>query len=113
MIVKSAERMQQLLRESDVIARFGGDEFIIVLGQVDNAEAAREVARRVVESLCQPIPLEGGGLAHIGASVGMAMCCTDNAKETLDDLLKKADTALYAAKREGKHTFREAGTSGV
>jgi diguanylate cyclase (GGDEF)-like protein len=110
-IVKSAERMQQLLRESDVIARFGGDEFIIVLGQVDNAQAAREVARRVVESLCQPIPLEGGGVAHIGASVGMAMCCTDNTKETLDDLLKKADTALYAAKREGKNTFREADAS--
>ncbi|MBT9538478.1 diguanylate cyclase [Thiobacillus sp.] len=112
-IVKSAERMLQLLRESDVIARFGGDEFIIVLGQVDSAEAAREVASRVVESLCLPIPLDGGGVAHIGASVGMAMCCTDNGKETLDDLLKKADTALYAAKREGKRTVREAGTSGV
>jgi len=85
--------------------------YAVVLGQVDNAEAAREVARRVVESLCQPIPLDGGHVAHIGASVGMAMCCTDNTKETLDDLLKKADTALYAAKREGKNTFREADTS--
>jgi diguanylate cyclase (GGDEF)-like protein len=110
-IVKSAERMKQLLRESDVIARFGGDEFVIVLGQVDNAAAAREVARRVVESLCQPIPLAGGGTAHIGASVGIAMCCAG--KETLDALLEKADAALYAAKREGKNTFREAGASGV
>ena len=102
----SAERMQRLLRESDVIARFGGDEFVIVLGQVDDAEAAREVARRVVESLSQPIPLAGGETAHIGASVGVAMCCTDG--ETLNDLLKKADAALYAAKREGKSTYREA-----
>lgn len=108
-IVTSAERMKQLLRESDVIARFGGDEFVIVLGQVDDAEAAREVARRVVESLCLPIPLAEGGTAHIGASVGIALCCTDG--ETLDDLLKKADAALYAAKREGKHTFREADAS--
>jgi len=100
-----------LLRESDVIARFGGDEFVIVLGQVDNAEAAREVARRVVESLCQPIPLAGGGTAHIGASVGIALCCAG--KDSLDDLLKKADTALYAAKRDGKHTFREADASGA
>ena len=108
-LVTSAKRMLQLLRESDVIARFGGDEFVIVLGQVDNAEAAREVARRVVETLNQPIPLAGGGTAHIGASVGIAMCCAGS--ETLDALLKKADAALYAAKRDGKHTFREAGAS--
>ncbi|MBU4499378.1 MAG: diguanylate cyclase [Gammaproteobacteria bacterium] len=110
-IVRSAERMQQLLRESDVIARFGGDEFVIVLGQVDHAAAACEVASRVVECLCQPIPLEGGSVARIGASVGIATC--DAGKETLDDLLKRADTALYAAKREGKNTFREADAPGV
>lgn len=110
-LVTSAERMKQLLRESDVIARFGGDEFVIVLGQVDDAAAAREVARRVVESLSQPMPLTQGGTAHIGASVGIAMCYAG--KETLSELLKKADAALYAAKREGKHTYREADASGV
>jgi len=110
-LVASAERMKQLLRESDVIARFGGDEFVIVLGQVDDAAAAREVAGRVVERLSQPIPLAGGGTAHIGASVGIAMCCAGG--ETLDELLKKADAALYAAKRDGKSTFREAGASGA
>ncbi|MHB1187246.1 diguanylate cyclase domain-containing protein [Thiobacillus sp.] len=109
-LVASAERMKRLLRESDVIARLGGDEFVIVLGQVDHAEAAREVAGRVVQSLSQPIPLAQGGTAHIGASVGIAMCCADG--ETLDALLKKADAALYAAKRGGKHTYREAGASG-
>ena len=109
-IVTSAERMKRLLRESDVIVRLGGDEFVIVLGQVDDAEAAREVAGRVVESLSQPIPLAQGGVAHIGASVGIAMCCADG--ETLDGLLSKADAALYAAKRAGKHTYREAAASG-
>ncbi len=110
-LVAAAERMKQLLRESDVIARLGGDEFVIVLGQVDDAAAAREVAGRVVESLCRPIPLAGGGAAQIGASVGIAMYCANGG--TLDDLLKKADAALYAAKRDGKHTFREAGASGT
>ena len=110
-LVTSAERMKRLLRESDVIARFGGDEFVIVLGQVDNAEAAREVASRVVESLSQPMPLAAGGTAHIGASVGIAMCCAG--RETLNDLLKRADAALYAAKRDGKRTYREAGAPGV
>lgn len=109
-LVTSAERMKQLLRDSDVIARFGGDEFVIVLGQVDDAEAAREVASRVVDSLCQPIPLAGGGTARIGASVGVAMCCAGT--ETLNGLIRKADGALYAAKRDGKNTYREAGHSG-
>jgi len=108
-LVTSAERMKQLLRESDVIARFGGDEFVIVLGQVDDAETAREVARRVVESLCRPIPLAGGATAHIGASVGIALCCAGS--ETLNELLKKADAALYAAKRDGKSTYRVADAS--
>lgn len=103
--------MKQLLREADVIARFGGDEFVIVLAQVDDAKTAREVASRVVDSLREPIPLAGGGTAHIGASVGIAMCCADS--ETMDALLKKADAALYAAKREGKNTYREANASAV
>lgn len=110
-LVTSAERMKRLLRESDVIVRLGGDEFVIVLGQVDDAAAAREVAGRVVETLSQPIPLAEGGTAHIGASVGVAMCCAGG--ETLNDLLKKADAALYAAKRDGKRTFREAGAAAV
>jgi diguanylate cyclase (GGDEF)-like protein len=65
----------------------------------------------VVETLSQPIPLAEGGTARIGASVGIAMCCAEG--DTLDTLLKQADTALYAAKRDGKSTFREAGASGV
>jgi diguanylate cyclase (GGDEF)-like protein len=105
-LLTSSERMKLLLRESDVIARLGGDEFVIVLGQVDNAAAAREVANRVVERLRQPIPLEGGHTAHIGASVGIALCDPDG--DTLDTLIKQADAALYTAKREGKNTYREA-----
>lgn len=80
-----------------------------MLGQVENAAAASEVASRVVDSLRQPIPLASGGTARIGASVGIAMCCTDG--ETLDDLLRQADAALYAAKRDGKNTYRVAGVA--
>lgn len=108
-LLTSSERMKQLLRESDVIARLGGDEFVIVLGQVDNAAAAREVANRVVERLRQPIPLEGGHTAHIGASVGIVLCDPDG--DTLDALIKQADAALYTAKREGKNTYREVDTT--
>jgi len=110
-LVTSARRMQQLLRESDVVARFGGDEFVIVMSQVDDAAAAREVASRVVTSLRQPIPLAAGGTARVGASVGIAMCCAG--EETLSGLLNEADAALYAAKRDGKSTYREADLSGL
>ncbi|MHB1083396.1 MAG: diguanylate cyclase domain-containing protein [Thiobacillus sp.] len=110
-LVTSAQRMKQLLREVDVIARLGGDEFVIVLSQVNDAASAREVAGRVVDTLSQPIALAGGGSAHIGASVGIAMSGEDG--ETLNDLLKKADTALYAAKRDGKSIYREASVSGA
>lgn len=110
-LVTSAGRMKQLLRESDVIARLGGDEFVIVLGQVDDAAAAREVASRVVKTLSQPITFSSGESAQIGASVGIALCCTPG--ETLNELLKKADAALYAAKREGKNTYREADSAGA
>jgi diguanylate cyclase (GGDEF)-like protein len=110
-LVASAARMKQLLREADVIARIGGDEFVIVLSQVDDAAAAREVASRVVESLSRPIPLAGGETARIGASVGIAMCC--DGEDTLGGLLKTADAALYAAKREGKNTYREADATAV
>jgi diguanylate cyclase (GGDEF)-like protein len=110
-LVTSARRMQQLLRESDVVARFGGDEFVIVMSQVDDAAAAREVASRVVNSLRQPVPLAGGGTARVGASVGIAMCCAG--EETLSGLLNEADAALYAAKRDGKSTYREADLSNL
>jgi len=106
-LVESARRMSQLLRETDVVARMGGDEFVIVLGEVENAAAAREVGNRVVASLCQPVPLADGGHAQIGASVGFALACD----ETLDNLLKRADAALYEAKRAGKNTCRGAGPS--
>lgn len=105
-LVTAAERMSGLLRDADVIARFGGDEFVIVLGQVDDAAAAREVANRLVEQVSQPVPLADGNSVRVGASVGIAMCCT--ATETLHDLLRKADEALYAAKRDGKNTYRVA-----
>lgn len=110
-LVASAHRMKQLLREVDVIARLGGDEFVIVLSQVSDAESVREVAGRVVDSLSQPIALAGGGSAHIGASVGVAM--SGEGGDTLNDLLKKADMALYAAKRDGKRVYREADASAV
>lgn len=105
-LLASAERMKLLLRESDVISRLGGDEFVIVMGQIDNTGVAHEVAHRIVKSLSQPIPLAEGGTAHIGASVGIAMYSA--ASDTLNGLLKQADTALYAAKRDGKNTYREA-----
>ncbi|MEW5965773.1 MAG: diguanylate cyclase [Pseudomonadota bacterium] len=99
-LVESARRMSALLRESDVVVRLGGDEFVIVLGEVEHATAAREVGNRVVASLCRPVTLADGDSARIGASVGFAL----GRDETLEAMLKRADAALYDAKRAGKNT---------
>lgn len=100
----AAQRMQGLLREADVVARHGGDEFVIVLGQVADADAACQVAARVIARLAEPVMLDDGGTVRIGASVGVAL--TGENHDTLDALLGRADTALYAAKREGKNRWR-------
>lgn len=99
-LVAAAGRMKALLRKSDVIARFGGDEFVIVLREIEDASAAREIATRVAEQMSPPIPLADGGSARIGASIGIAM--RGPGDETLADLLRRADEALYVAKRDRK-----------
>jgi diguanylate cyclase (GGDEF)-like protein len=103
-ITSSAERMKHVLRETDVIARLGGDEFVIVLNPVENDAAACNVAARLVVGLNEPIALATGETARIGASIGIAMCQPGD--ESFEENLKKADAALYAAKREGKNSYR-------
>ena len=103
-LIMVAGRLLNTVRESDTVARIGGDEFLIIQTEVhDKADAAR-VADKIVEQLALPFDLDGNEIA-IGASVGIAMYPThgDNSK----DLIRKADNAMYKAKALGKrgHTF--------
>lgn len=101
-----ASRLQGLLRDTDTVARLGGDEFVILLDNpADRAEVAH-VAERVIAVVNQPMEF-GGRPARVGTSIGIAI--HPDHGDTVEDLLKGADAAMYAAKTSGKNTYRLAG----
>jgi diguanylate cyclase len=93
-----ARRVEAAMPDAGVIARLGGDEFVALLGPGTSTGAAADAARRFVELLDHPFPLDGL-LAHVGASVGIAVCPDHGRDRTT--LLRHADTAMYRAKAAG------------
>ncbi|WP_030438986.1 GGDEF domain-containing protein [Actinoplanes subtropicus] len=91
-----AGRLNECIRETDTIARLGGDEFAIVLPNVTSVADAADVARRVLESIRQPLQLDGQP-AEVGASIGVAVFPEHG--DDLEVLLHQADAAMYVAKR--------------
>jgi len=103
LLVGAAERMKDVLRDVDTLARLGGDEFIIVLAGPLTPDSVSSVAVRLVESLSQPYQL-AGHTVHSGASVGVALFPDDG--QDAATLIRHADMAMYAAKREGRGNFQ-------
>lgn len=97
-----AKRLKALVRESDTVARLGGDEFMFILSNSQGKEEILDIAKRVIHSINEPIEVCGEVL-HIGASIGISMYPTDG--QTATDLIKNADTAMYAAKNQGRNNI--------
>jgi diguanylate cyclase len=97
-----ADRLVDLIRGSDTVARLGGDEFTIFAQDVGNPGNACRVAQKIVEVFAEPFQLDGQQV-YITASIGVTMYPTDG--ETVDELLKNADLAMYQAKEKGKNAF--------
>ena len=97
-----AEGLLQCVRETDTVARIGGDEFVLVLPDLHTRENAEIVAERVIEILSQPIDV-GSGNAAIGASIGISIFPEDS--KSSEVLLKLADEAMYKVKGKGKNDF--------
>jgi diguanylate cyclase (GGDEF)-like protein len=96
-----AERLREMLRPEDFVARFGGDEFVVFQQNVHSADDAAGLARRIVDRLSERYKIDNH-LVEIGASVGIAMTSRGVSADTL---LKNADMALYRAKADGRGTF--------
>ncbi len=96
-----ANRLREMLRPEDFVARFGGDEFVVFQQNIKSNEDAAVLARRIVERLSERYKIDNH-LVEIGASVGIAMT---SARMSADTLLKNADMALYRAKADGRGTF--------
>ncbi|WP_373498053.1 diguanylate cyclase domain-containing protein [Desulfococcus sp.] len=102
-LVQVAGRLNHCLRDSDTVARMGGDEFTAILPAVDSPVSAHRVAKKIIEALNQPFHVSGHA-PQVGASIGISLYPEDGTE--LDILLKKADKAMYQAKKDGKNDYR-------
>ncbi|KRD27047.1 diguanylate cyclase [Acidovorax sp. Root267] len=102
LLVQFAQRLKTAVRASDTVCRQGGDEFVVLLPGLDGAEAACNVARKMLASCDVPFEL-GGRLLQVGLSGGIALFPQHG--DTFDALSRHADSAMYAAKRGGRMRF--------
>jgi diguanylate cyclase (GGDEF)-like protein len=98
-----AQRLKRCLRPEDTLARFGGDEFVVLLEAVADPRGAIRVAERITEELSRPFSIEGREL-FVAASIGIAL--SDARTKYPEDLLRDADTAMYRAKDEAAGYYR-------
>ncbi len=108
LLIQVARRLQDCLRDGDTVGRLGGDEFILILENLDqdphqSAALAKTVAEKILAAMSQPYLLEGYGYAT-SASIGISLFCGE--EHTVDELLARADSAMYAAKSAGRNTHR-------
>ncbi|WP_126446581.1 EAL domain-containing protein [Sulfuricystis multivorans] len=103
LLVEVAKRLRSRLREEDLLARVGGDEFVAVLENLETPDQAAIVARGLIEQLTEPFFINGSAV-FIGASIGISLHPDDAQDAT--ELIQHADAALYLAKQEGRNTYR-------
>ena len=99
-----ANRLLNMFRKGDTIARWGGDEFILLLPEIRQAEVAKNVAERILHSFNKPFEFDGLKI-EITASIGVALFSDDG--PDADTLIKNADIAMYHAKDAGRNCFHQ------
>lgn len=103
LLCEVGRRLSSCMRRGDIVARFGGDEFAVLLGPVDDAGVAGKVAAAIIEEFDRSIAVNGTEL-FVSCSIGIALYPRDG--RDADDLMKHADSAMYLAKRSGRRVFR-------
>ncbi|MDN3554482.1 putative bifunctional diguanylate cyclase/phosphodiesterase [Halomonas maura] len=104
LLVSVAERLSQHLRTGDTLARVGGDEFLLLLPDVEHDLEAEHVAERLLEDLARPHTIHTHEL-HVSASIGLALLEDDRLQEA-EKLVQQADMAMYKAKQQGRNTWQ-------
>jgi diguanylate cyclase (GGDEF)-like protein/PAS domain S-box-containing protein len=102
LLMDAARRLKSCVRETDSVARLGGDEFTVILSELANLDHVELMCQEILSSLAEPFHLEKD-IGYISGSIGVSLYPFDAA--TPDDLLRKADQAMYAAKHTGKNQF--------
>jgi diguanylate cyclase (GGDEF)-like protein len=98
-----AKRLHETIRNNDTLARFGGDEFTIVLDDLVQGEDASILANKILLVIGEPIHLKNN-IFYIGSSIGISLYPNEN--DLSEDLLKNADAAMYKAKSKGRNNFQ-------
>lgn len=100
LLLQAAQRISRCIRETDVVARLGGDEFTVMVTAIDDAAVIEGIAEKIRAALASPFQLSAG-MGFVSASIGIAIYPQDETQ--IDNLLKAADQAMYAAKSEGRN----------
>jgi len=100
MLVETARRLQSCVREMDTVSRLGGDEFTVILSELSEPGSVERIAQDILRKLAEPFKL-GGEETYITASIGITIFPDDGTE--LEELLKNADQAMYAAKQQGRN----------
>ncbi len=98
LVVVVAQRLRNTIRPGDVIARFGGDEFMVLCNNLTGVKAVRAIARRLLQAVAEPISLTTDEV-FVTASIGIAI---SNGEDTAETLVRHADAAMYQAKSDGR-----------
>ncbi|WP_373018416.1 ammonium transporter [Thiomicrorhabdus sp.] len=101
LLKEAALRIQSVIRKTDLAARFGGDEFVVLLDNIQNESFAAEVTDKIINAVKQPISLPNNEEGFVNASIGLKIF-DQEIRLSVDDILNQADKAMYVAKRRGK-----------
>lgn len=102
LLIQVTQRLSKSVRKGDTVARMGGDEFTVILPEMDSPDVARKTAQQILAGLNQSFHLKLGEV-HISGSIGIVVCPNDG--EDITTLLKKADIAMYKIKEQGRNGF--------
>ena len=103
LLVEAAQRLRHAVRKSDTVARFGGDEFVVILPDIFHISMVDLVARKILEQMCLPFQLQQQDVG-ISSSIGIAVFPHDGFDS--ETLIKSADSAMYQAKDSGRNAFQ-------